>query len=69
MAPIIGNIIAILLVCGLVYICGKNVIDMFKSEISGGGCAGCSGNCGSCSSCSSQKTVKKNLKKNFKKKM
>ncbi|MCR5101682.1 MAG: FeoB-associated Cys-rich membrane protein [Butyrivibrio sp.] len=54
MPPIIGNIIVIAILLVVLYVCGKNVIQDIKGELTGKGCAGCSGNCsGSCSSCGS----------------
>ncbi|MBO5621001.1 MAG: FeoB-associated Cys-rich membrane protein [Butyrivibrio sp.] len=54
MPPVIGNLIAIAIVIAILYICGKNVVNMIKGELTGKGCSGCSGSCsGSCSGCSS----------------
>lgn len=50
MTAILGNVVALLLVGVLVFVCGRNVVNQIKS----GGCAGCSGGCnGHCSGCSS----------------
>ncbi len=48
MPVILGNMVAVLLVIALVFVCAKEIWKGHK----GGGCAGCSGSCGSCSSCS-----------------
>ena len=55
MTPIIGNLIAILLVAGLVAI---SIREIRKSHSgggccsSGGGCGSCGGGCAGCSGCS-----------------
>ncbi len=48
MASLIGNAVAVLLVCLLVRICAGEIIKSSKS----GGCAGCGGSCAGCSHCS-----------------
>lgn len=56
MPVVLGNIIAILIVAGLVWISVREIRKNHKSGGCGGGCAGCSGSCQSCGkSCSEDK--------------
>lgn len=48
MNAVLGNLIAILLVAGLVACCVRELVQSHKGG-GCGGCAGCSGNCASCS--------------------
>ncbi len=53
MPALIGNLIAILLLAALLFVCTKNVVEMIRGELSGKGCSGCGGGCsGNCSGCS-----------------
>ena len=51
MAVLIGNGIAVLLVCGLAGICAREILQSHKTD-GCGGCSGCSGNCSGCRKCS-----------------
>ncbi len=67
MPPLIGNLIVIAILAVILFICGKNVVEMIKGELNGKGCSGCggscSGNCSACRSCSCQSINNKDQKK------
>ena len=48
MPVILGNIIAIIIVAGIVWLSVREIRKSHKSGGCGGNCAGCSGSCASC---------------------